>query len=400
MKKASIIIFSLCATLCLHAQSNGNAKDNQRTMSDMLSEIEHNNTTLKALRQQAEADKRMAGADLGLGDPEVEFNRLWGNPSTIGNRTDFSVSQPLDIATLSGSKKGVATRKRQGIELQYAADRNSILLEAQLLIIDIIYYNAMAKETASRFAHADTIMWAEKTKFESGESNRIEYNNACVNYANATAEMTRIQSQRDIALAGIKRLNGGIGMSISQTEYEPIELPKDFNSWYESIENKTITTAIWTNSVALAKKEVTLAKTDNLPSLSVGYMSEKTMGERYQGVALGMSIPLWNNRNRVKQAKAAMEATKEYQKDAQCQLRSQLESLYLQCKGFNATADKYRQALLNANSTHMLKTALDLGEISLVEYMMQISLYYDTIDNYLSSERDYQRAFAELNSFF
>ena len=387
MKRINLIIIALCATMNIQAQ---------RTMSDMLNEIEQNNSTLKALRQQADADKREAGTGLGPGDLEIGLNRLWGSPTAIGNRTDFSISQPIDIATVGGSKKRVADRKRQGINLQYAVDRNAVMLEAKKLIIDIIYFNAMAKEADIRMAHADTIMQSEKSKYECGEIDMIEYNNARINYANATAMQTQINSQRDAAIASIKRLNGGKSIDITQICYEPISLPRNFDLWYDNIEKHSLTMALWANNVALRKKEVTLAKTENLPSLSVGYMSEKTVGERYQGVALGMTIPIWNNRNKVKQAKAAMEATKEYQKDAQCQLRSILESLYIQCTALKQNTDTYRQALDNANNSQMLKTALNLGEISLVEYMMQMALLYDTIDNALSTERDYQKAYAEM----
>ena len=59
MKRINLIIIALCATMNIQAQ---------RTMSDMLNEIEQNNSTLKALRQQADADKREAGTGLGPGD--------------------------------------------------------------------------------------------------------------------------------------------------------------------------------------------------------------------------------------------------------------------------------------------------------------------------------------------
>ena len=33
-----------------------------------------------------------------------EFNYLWGNPSAIGNHTDFNISQTFDIPTITGMK--------------------------------------------------------------------------------------------------------------------------------------------------------------------------------------------------------------------------------------------------------------------------------------------------------
>ncbi|KAA6308963.1 hypothetical protein EZS27_039465 [termite gut metagenome] len=53
-----------------------------------------------------------------------------------------------------------------------------------------------------------------------------------------------------------------------------------------------------------------------LPSFLAGYMSEKVVGEHFQDITLGISIPLWENKNRVKQAKAASIAAQRAKKTA------------------------------------------------------------------------------------
>ena len=61
-------------------------------------------------------------------------------------------------------------------------------------------------------------------------------------------------------------------------------------------------------------------------------------------------------------------------------------------------ANTYRRSLLDANNSQLLKKALDAGEISVLDYMIQIALYYDSVDKALAAERDYQKAFAELSA--
>ena len=63
------------------------------------------------------------------------------------------------------------------------------------------------------------------------------------------------------------------------------------------------------------------------------------------------------------------------------------------------TADKYRQSLATVNNTDLLKKALDAGEISLLDYILEMGLYYNTVNQMLEAERDYQKAFAELSAF-
>jgi len=61
-------------------------------------------------------------------------------------------------------------------------------------------------------------------------------------------------------------------------------------------------------------------------------------------------------------------------------------------------AEKYRQSLANVNNTDLLKKALDTGEISLLDYIVEIGLYYTTVNQALEAERDFQKAIAELSA--
>jgi capsid portal protein len=55
-----------------------------------------------------------------------------------------------------------------------------------------------------------------------------------------------------------------------------------------------------------------------------------------------------------------------------------------------------RQALLTLNNTALLQKALDAGEISLLDYLVEVELYYDAITRALDAERDYEKAVAAL----
>ena len=42
--------------------------------------------------------------------------------------------------------------------------------------------------------------------------------------------------------------------------------------------------------------------------------------------------------------------------------------------------------------------ALDVGEISLLNYIVEIGLYYDTVNQTLAAERDFEKALADLSA--
>lgn len=389
MKAIIITMMVLFAGITLNAQNNINP---------VLSSIEENNTTLKALREQAEADKLQNKTGIFLDDPEVGFNYLWGNPSNVGNRTDFSVTQTFDIPTITGMKSRLANGRNNLVEWQYRADRMNILLEAKQYCIELIYYNALKKELDLRLQHAETIAEGYKQRMDRGDANILEYNKVRLNLSTIQGEMSKIDVERNALIEQLKRLNGGNEVRLDDYQFGNVELPLNFGDWYVQAEQNNPVLAYVKQEIEVSKRQVSLSKAMGLPTFSAGYMSEKVVGQRYQGISVGVSIPLWENKNRVRQAKAAVRAAESREADSKQQFYGQLQILYSRTFGLKATAESYRKSMETANSTDLLKKALDAGEISLLEYILEIGLYYDTVNQALEAERDYQKAYAELSA--
>ena len=54
---------------------------------------------------------------------------------------------------------------------------------------------------------------------------------------------------------------------------------------------------------------------------------------------------------------------------------------------------------MSVNTTELLKRAYDLGEISLIEYLVEVQFYYDTMVKALETQREMHKAFAELEKW-
>lgn len=368
----------------------------QGDIETVLDVIEHNNTTLKALRETAGAQKLENRTDIFLADPEIGFNYLWGSPSAIGNRKDISVSQSFDIATLSGEKSRVAAKKNEMIDWQYRAERMNLLLEAKQYCIDLIYYNALLKQIGIRLDNAMNLDKAMKKRLDSGDTSLPEYNNVRLSTASVKCEAARVTAERDAVVAQLARLNGGNPVELASVDYDTVQIPAVFSEWYKIAEKKNPVLAYVRKDVELSNRQLSLSKKMGLPSFSAGYMSEKTTDEYFKGIALGVSVPLWSNRNRVRQARAAVQAAEARQVDAKLQFYGSLEVLYHRTLGLKAAADTYRASLAATDNTVLLKKAFDAGEISVADYLMQTAVYYDIVRQALEAEREYQRSCAEL----
>ena len=412
MKHHKYIIALVAVCSCLTLKGQGETSNFQFSIFNFqLERIEQNNTTLIALRTEAEARKLENRTGITLADPEVGLKRMWEGAEETGNLTEFTVSQSIDLATALGYRTRVAREQNQLIDEEYRMARMEILLDAQLTLIDIAYYNALHAELERRLGHARRVAEAEKTRLECGDTDALSYNNVLLSLSSLEAEQARVAMERDVLITYLTALNGGQEMEelkIENTEthqgYER-HLAGDnsqlsFDSWYAEAEAHLPQLAQARQLTQVRSGELTLAKSMHLPTLSATYVNERhTIGSRSQGVAVGVSIPLWANKNRVRSARTALEAAEAHKADAELQLRSAFEQEFARVKGLHHTASLYRRALDEANNTALLEKAMEEGYISVLEYLQGIELYYDYLDRSLSADRDYQRALTVLEAW-
>ena len=383
-----------------------------------LENVEKNNTTLIALRTEAEARKLENRTGITLADPEVGLKRMWEGAEETGNLTEFTVSQSIDLATALGYRARVAREQNLLIDEEYRMARMEILLDAQLTLIDIAYYTALYAELERRLGHARRVAEVEHRRLECGDTDALSYNNVLLSLSSLEAEKARVEMERNVLIARLTALNGGQEMEElkientethqeyeshlagDNTQFSIFNSQLSFDSWYAEAEAHLPQLAQARQLSEVRSGELTLAKSMHLPTLSATYVNERhTIGSRSQGVAVGMSLPLWSNKNRVRSARIALEAAEAHKADAELQMRSAFEREFTRVKGLHHTASLYRRALDEANNTALLEKAMEEGFISVLEYLQGIELYYDYLDRSLSADRDYHRALAVLEAW-
>ena len=390
MKKIIIALISLTAfQINLSAQNN---------IDSVLAQIERNNTTLAALQKGADADKIGNKTGNYLQNPEIEFNYLWGNEVT-GNRTDFSAKQTFDFPTAYGYKNQISNIKNEQVELEYQKQRKELLLNAQLICYDLIYTNALKLELTNRLNHAQSIADAYKSKFEIGETNILEYNKAQLNWLNLSKTMESLTIEQEALQAELTLLNGGVPVNLTENEFQVIVLPTDFEQWYVQAEQINPLLNWLKKEVELTQKQISLNMALSMPKFQAGYMSESLVGQDFKGITVGLSIPLWENKNTVKYAKANAISLDNMAADNKIQLYSHLKMLHTKSISLQKSANDYKSKLASFNNSELLRKALDKGEISLINYMVELSIYYESVNNLLELERDLNKAIAELNQY-
>ena len=364
----------------------------QTSVEEILRLVDQNNTALKAAADKTEAAKQEAMMETSLDDPEVGFDYLWGKPGMIGKRKDVNVNQTFDLATVFGYRKRLANSQKELLELELQQKRVETRLEAMDLLAQITYYNQALAIYDERLQQEKQLADSYEKRLAAGDANKLEANRARLSLADVEADAAKFHTERDILMLQLQTLCGGADVSYNGTDYLALNIAPE-------ISLKALQEAQNNQQQLVAEHELKTTKAQSMPSLSAGYMAELTDDEKWNGVTIGLSIPLWNNRHNLKRARLQVESARSEAVDAAYQLEQAAAAQRLRTERYHDIAQKMQQKLANASSTALLRKALDEGEISLVEYTIENSDLFDLRIKALEAERDYQEARIYCSAF-
>ncbi|MCF8362448.1 MAG: TolC family protein [Prolixibacteraceae bacterium] len=371
----------------------------QINIESVLAKIEKNNTTLAAYRKNADADKMGNKTGLLPDNPEVGFHFLWGSPDHIGERTDLSLTQSFDFPTAYLYKSQLSDLKNEQVEMKYKKQRFDILLRAKIICYEIIYLNAMHSEYQKRLNNDTKIANAFKKKMDAGEASILEHNKAQVSLLNTEKQLEQINIERNAALQQLASLNAGEKIRFSDNVFGADILEPDFEKWYARAAQKNPMLSWLKQEIEISTKEKQLQVAQNLPKINAGFMSEKVADQQFQGVTLGVSIPLWQNKNTVKHAKLKTEAVNSLQADAKVQFYNEMKTLHGKATALQRSITDFKQRISDNNILELLKKAMQKGEISISEYYYELMVFYDNREELLNMEKELNVTLAKLYKY-
>ncbi len=393
--KMIFTIALLTGTLVAGAQPTPRVAQN---MAEVLEQVQANNRVLQASASTTEALKLQARTDNNLPDPEVSYSHLWGNREGMGFTGEFIASQAFDFPTLYAQRNRLNRERFRSFDAQQDILRQQILLQAQQVCMDLIYLNRLQALLDERLSNAEQLNRFYAEQLEKGVTNIIEVNKVELELLNARNESRQNLAAKITKLEELKVLNGGIPLEFRDSLYRDTpSLPDNFDELqFEAVEAlPEISSQIWNEAVA--EEQIRIARQQWLPNLTLGYrMNPSTGGERYNGFIVGISVPLFSNRNKVKQAKAERLAA---HLSTDVTMKTQiatLHQLWVKACELRKSIGEYDAVLKTQNSITLLNKAIQAGQISMVEYFANVTTFYQSMRNYLQLQNDYQKVVAEI----
>ena len=366
----------------------------QASLDSVITAVKATNKTLIASRLQMEAEMREARTGIYLPNPEVQFDYLWGDPTSSGNRTDFGITQSFSFPSVYVQRSNQSGLRRTGASLKYLQKEREVLLKAESDWLNIVGLNKLLSLINHRILLSEEIAKKAKLQLSKGEIDVIKYHHAQMEFVNLKIECTELEVKRNNLQTDLNHLCGGKSILVNDTVFPPmasISLNDITGSYSGTPQVKSLE-----NVVKVRNLDKNIAVSEWLPKFKAGYYSEVVTGLRYQGIQTGISIPLWQNMNSVKAADYQMQVADAELDQLKSQEMAHLVSLFNKRDKLAAQMVEIKLALLPVNDLNLLRKALDSGEINISEFYFEISVFYTSWMGLLKTENELAITDAEL----
>ena len=385
------IVFALCVCLFSLAVNAQNSE-----ISRILEEVEQNNNELKAFASKMDGKLLQLKASNKLSNPEVGAYYLpLGNQSS-GDYTEIQISQAFEFPTVYTARKNLIKEQFKDLELTYFSKKQEVLLKAKKYCVELISVNKILALEQTRVQQAKQVFEHISILYESDQVGILIINKAKIAWLQEQFSVQKLELQRQSLLAELKNINGGNSIRITPVYLNDGYRMADFDSLWKNKLNADPHLISMQQKEAIALQESKLSKSKTLPNLKAGFNRQGFAGEYYSGIYGGISIPLFGNSNKVKSAEANFQFQQSYSKVLSMQAKSEFEKLYNEYSLLLERFEEYNQTLKGLNSEALLLNVYELGEISFMEFYVELQFYRQATDSMLNMEKQLNLLKADL----
>lgn len=387
MKKIFLTVALFCGLAGLHAQTG--------SIERVLKSIEQNNRELQAGEQNTRAEKLDVRNENNLEDPSVSYSRKFGEQDGVSPEIEFEVTQGIDFPTLYAQRRQYGKLQGRALDLQQAVLRRDILLRAKELCLDLIRLNQLKALYGQRLKNAEELNALFDERFEKGDVNILEVNKVKMELMNLRATVAENDAAYRTALQNLLAMNGNMPLEFDETVYPLVPELRSLEQVRDEVMGADYALKQARAGSEAARKLVKVNRHGWLPKLEVGYGREGGSDAMLNGFVVGVSVPIFSNRGKVKAARARQAGAELAQEQVAQQVEADIQSLFNEATRLRASMQAYDTGLMD-KTLSTLKQAVEAGQLSVLDYYSEAETVYVSQEKLVDLENRYQKVVAQL----
>ena len=384
-KITSVLLFLMMGTAY---QANAQTEQKVYQSLDQVLEVAlENNPNLKVAQFQTAREQALKGTTFNL--PKADLGVEYGQTNSIAdNDTRFSISQTFEFPTVYSRQSKLNSSKVAASKLRQEVVQNDLVAQVSSTYYRLWFLKSKGNVLQRQDSIYSRFSYAAQLRYDNGESNALEL-------ATANAELADINIMVQQNEAAIAEGQFTLQNLMNVDDAVEIETPKlemksamEVSNTTDMNVSKNPLVSYYKQQIDVAENERKVASAKRLPDITLGYFNQSFIGtgdagtiydagDRFTGVQLGLSIPLW-----AKPHTAKITAAKIYKQETEAQLevvenqtKSKLQSLFTELQKNLKNIEYYRKSGL-PQSDVLFKTAqrgFEEGEIGYIEYVQGLN---------------------------
>lgn len=364
----------------------------------IVDSIALNNKAVAAAAAQDISIRSALRTENRLEAPGLSFSHRWGQRG-VGNKWSVEVSQAFDWPGLYASRR--RANRLQAIASQSAVAKvvyDSRCGVAQSLAT-LIYSNKLQQLYSANLTRIDSLLTLYQRGFDEGEISILDVNKL---------KIERITASRNVAVAAqavadaesmLLQLNGGkpVDDYLSSLNEFPQATLLPVSSYILAATTTSPEIIYRRNQVEATRAGEEVARRSRLPGFTVGVAHDYELGESFNGISLSFSLPFLTKGKNVEAARVATIAAETEAESAELSVRTSIESLYKKALMYYDEQLQYGKILAANDSERLLNLALRQGQITLIDYMVEINYFTEAKAAYIEVCYNYLLSVMALN---
>ena len=414
--KTTLLLFMglIGSMYSIHAQSNAEVKVFQN-LDEVIETALNNNPNLEVSKLQTEQQLALKGGSWEI--PKTEFGLEYGQTnSVVDNDTRFSINQTIAFPTLYANQNKLAKARIESSENNQEVIKNELIARVKSTYYELWYLKSKQKVLQKQDSIYARFQHAANLRFKTGESNALEQATANAEWANIQIDLkdnAAMITASQLQLQNLLNSESNVDINVGDLEQK--------TAFFSEVQTDSSTIAknplvsYYKSRVEVADKERAVESSKMLPDITLGYFNQSFIGngelangtptifdsgDRFTGVQLGLSIPIFFNAHTAK-----IKAAKIHKMENESQLQAITKHTQTRLQTALTTLKKDQQNLefyrLNAlpQAEFLLKNSqrgFQEGEIEYMEYVQGLNRALTIQTKYLAFVNQYNQTLIKI----
>lgn len=366
----------------------------------LLNKVVSNNTELMSSVAAARSELLTLKSENNLPDPEVELEYQWGRHE-VGDKFDVNVTQGFDwpgAYAARGKANKIASEAMTYLNQSNYLDKR---LEIKQTMIDIVNVKKNMKVVGDRLATMDKMIEKYTTGVHNGELTILDLRKLKIEKIRLDDTMASLESEFSLLKSTLEAQNGGQNCDdiIATLEGYPDDVILPAEEYEKILEEYDPAVKYSSLMMQSQTQRVKAERLMRFPGFTLGYHHSWEDGDVFNGMIVGVTLPVFSTHNKVRAAKALSRSLEYDEMTVAIQRRAAVKSDREKAVALYRQMTAYEAALKNDNSVELLKKSLEGGQISLLDYLGEMDYYMQAERDYLDVQYRYHQTLATLNKY-